>query len=160
MKSQHDLVYRLSTCGAVVKRIRVFCRDGPNIFRAEQPTFRLVWKAKRTTMVLTRRQDRHRTKLIPNAACRSRHFHRDGCPRNNREHKKQSFSDRSSKKLISELLALTIGVERKRWKMIVRVNVRMIPSRVRMTRMMPMVSEKDRNSSTPGKHFTLSLSGK
>lgn len=138
-----------------MKRIRVLCRNGLN----KQPAFRLARKAKRTTMVLTRRQDRHRTKLIPNAAWRIRHFHRDGCPMNNKEHKKQSFSDRSSKKLISELLALTIGVERKWWKMIVRVNVRMNPSRVRMTRMMPMASEKERNSSTPGKHFTLSLSG-
>lgn len=142
-----------------MKRIRVLCRDGPNNIGARQPAFRLARKAKRTTTVLTRRQDRHRTKLIPNVACRSRHFHRDGCPMNNKEHKKQSFSDRSSKKLISELFALTIGVERKWWKIIVRVNVRMTPSRVRMTRMMPMVSEKDRNSSTPGKHFTLSLSG-
>lgn len=153
------MVYRLSTWGAVVQRIRVLCREGPNNFRAQQPALRLVRKAKRTTMVLTRRQDRHRTKLIPNAACRSRHFHRDGCPMNNKEHKKQSLSERSSRKLISELLALTIGVERKWWKMIVRVNVRMTPSRVRMTKMMPMLSEKDRNSSIPGKHFTLSLSG-
>lgn len=142
-----------------MKRIRVLCRDGPNNLGAQEPAFRLTRKAKTTTMVLTRRQDRHKTKLIPNAACRSRHFHSDGCPMNNKEHKKQSFSDRSSKKLISELLALTIGVERKWWKIIVRLNVRMTPSRVRMMRMMPMVSEKDRNSSTPGKHFTLSLSG-
>lgn len=142
-----------------MKRIRILCRDGPNDFGVKHLAFRLARKAKRTTMVLTRRQDRHRTKLIPNAACRSRHFHRDGCPMNIKEHKKQSFRDRSSKKLISELLALTIAVERKWWKMIVRVNVRMTPSKVRMTRMMPMASEKDRYSSIPGKHFTLSLSG-
>ena len=95
----------------MVQRIRALCWEGPNSRALEPGT--LDRKAKRTTMVLTRRQDRQRTKLIPNAAWRSLHVHTVGLPMNTREHKKQSLSDRRSKKLISELLALTIGVERK-----------------------------------------------
>ena len=91
-------------------------------------------------MVLTRRQDRQRTKLIPNAAWRTLHVHTDGWPIKTREHKKQSLSDRRSKKLISELLALTIGVDRKWWKTVVMMVVRMTPSSVSVTRMMPIES--------------------
>jgi hypothetical protein len=59
---------------------------------------------------------------------------------NSSEHKKQSLSDRRSRKLSSELLALTTGVARKRWKMAVTVVVETTPSREIDTRMIPMVS--------------------
>lgn len=140
-----------------MQKIIVLCWVGPNSFRPPE-LGTLARKAKRTTTVLTRRQDRQMTKLIPNAAWRSMHVHTEGWPMNTREQRKQSFSDRRSKKLISELLALTMGVVRKRWKMAVMVAVRTTPSKVSRTRTMPMVSLKDRNSSTPATHFTLSLS--
>lgn len=141
------------TWGAVVQTIMILCWEGPNSFRALEPGS-LVWKARRTTIVLTRRHDRQMTKLIPKAAWRILHVHTDGWPMNTREHRKQSLIDSRSKKLISELLALTIGVVRKWWKMTMMTAVRATPNRVRATEMIPMESLKDRNSSIPATHFT------
>ncbi|PWA22037.1 hypothetical protein CCH79_00010354 [Gambusia affinis] len=53
------------------------------------------------------RQDTQRTKLTPKAACWNRHDHAEGRPMKTSEHRKQSFSDRRSRKLSSELLART-----------------------------------------------------
>lgn len=92
--------------------MRVLCWEGPKGFKA--PELGTVdRKANRTTIVLTRRQERHKTKLTPNAAWRSLHVHMDGLPMKAREQRKQSLSDISSRKLISELFALTMGVVRK-----------------------------------------------
>lgn len=63
--------------------------------------------AARTTIVFTWRHDTQRTKLIPKAACWNWHDHAEGRPMNTSEHRKQSFSDRRSRKLSSELLART-----------------------------------------------------
>ncbi|KAL7870357.1 hypothetical protein SRHO_G00078540 [Serrasalmus rhombeus] len=73
-------------------------------------------KASSTTMVLTRMQEIQRTKLMPKAACRAWQDHSEGRPINTSEQRKQSLSDSKSRKLSSELLALTIGVARKRKK--------------------------------------------
>ena len=115
-------------------------------------------KASSTTMVLTRMQDIESTKLIPNAACRARQDHGEGRPMNTREQRKQSLSDRSSKKLISELLALTMGVVLYQRKITVMTVAAETPSRDKTTRMIPRLSWKERNSSTPATQATLSLS--
>lgn len=98
------------------------------------------WKARSTTMVLTRMQEMQRTKLMPKAACRAWQDHIEGRPRNTSEQRKQSFSDNKSRKLSSELLALTIGVDLKRKKMIDTAVAAATPRRDRVTRMMPMIS--------------------
>lgn len=98
------------------------------------------WKASNTTMVLTKMQEIQRTKLIPKAACRAWQDHIEGRPRNTSEQRKQSFSDSKSRKLSSELLALTIGVDLKRKKTTETAVDAATPRRDRATRMMPMIS--------------------
>jgi len=58
-------------------------------------------------MVFTKRQEIHRTKLIPKAACCKRQDHTEGRPMNTSMHRKQSLSDRRRRKLSSELFART-----------------------------------------------------
>ena len=84
------------------------CWPGPNHFIKAPAPSRAERKTARTTRVLTSRQETQSTKLIPNAACWNRQVHTDGRPMNTREHRKQSFSDRRSRKLSSELLARTL----------------------------------------------------
>lgn len=55
-------------------------------------------------------QDMHRAKVTPNAVCRSTQDHREGRPMKVREQRKHRVRDRRSRKLSSELLALTRGV--------------------------------------------------
>ena len=93
-------------------KMRVLCWEGPKSFIAPEPG-PVDRKASRTTIVLTKRQERHKTKLTPKAAWRSLHVHVEGLPMKAREQRKHSFSDTSNRKLISELLALTMGVARK-----------------------------------------------
>lgn len=66
-------------------------------------------KAINTTIVFPRTQEIQRTKVIPNAVCRSMHDHSDGAPMKVNEHKKHRVREKSSRKLNSELLALTMG---------------------------------------------------
>ncbi|TNN46992.1 hypothetical protein EYF80_042817 [Liparis tanakae] len=54
-------------------------------------------------------QEMQRTKVIPNAVWRSMQDHSEGAPMKVNEHKKQRVREKSSRKLSSELLALTIG---------------------------------------------------
>lgn len=62
-----------------------------------------------TTIVFPRTQEIQRTKVIPNAVWRSMQDHSEGSPMKVKEHKKQRVREKSSRKLSSELLALTIG---------------------------------------------------
>lgn len=67
-------------------------------------------KAIKTTIVFDRTHEMQSTKVIPKAVCRSLQDHSDGAPMKVIEHKKHRVSEKSSRKLSSELLALTIGV--------------------------------------------------
>jgi len=84
------------------------CCEGPNHFIKLLPGS-VALKAVRTTIVFPRTQDMQRTNVIPNAVWRSMQDHSEGAPMNVNEHKKHSVREKSSKKLSSELLALTIG---------------------------------------------------
>ena len=66
-------------------------------------------KAINTTIVFPRTQEIQRTKVIPNAVWRSMQDQSEGAPMKVKEHKKHRVREKSSKKLSSELLALTIG---------------------------------------------------
>lgn len=101
-------------------------------------------------------QEMQRTKLMPNAACRAWQDHIEGRPINTSEQRKQSFSDSKSRKLSSELLALTIGVDLKRKKITETAVAAATPKRDRVTRTIPMISWKERNSSMPATHATRS----
>lgn len=138
--------------------MKTLCCGGPNSFREMEPGI-VERKAKSTTMVLTSMHEIHRTKLIPNAACRARHVHGEGRPTNTSEQRKQSLKDNSSKKLISELLALTMGVLLKRKKIHVITVATATPKRDKDMRMIPMISWYERNSSMPATQETLSLFG-
>ncbi|KAJ3590131.1 hypothetical protein NHX12_008085 [Muraenolepis orangiensis] len=63
-----------------------------------------------TTMVFPRTQEIQRTKVIPKAVWRSIQDQSEGRPMKVREHRKHRVKEKSSRKLSSELLALTIGV--------------------------------------------------
>ena len=67
-------------------------------------------KAISTTIVFPRIHEIQRTKVIPNAVCRSMQDHSEGRPMKVREHRKHRVKEKSSRKLKSELLALTMGV--------------------------------------------------
>ncbi len=86
-----------------------FCRAGPNHFMTLLPGS-VALKANSTTMVFPRIQEIHRTKVIPKAVRRSMHDHSEGRPIKVREHRKHRVKEKSSRKLSSELLALTMGV--------------------------------------------------
>jgi hypothetical protein len=63
-----------------------------------------------TTIVLPRTQEIQRTKVIPKAVWRSIQDQSEGRPIKVREHRKHRVKENSSRKLSSELLALTTGV--------------------------------------------------
>lgn len=71
---------------------------------------RLALKAIKTRTVFDRTHEMQSTKVIPKDVCRSLQDHSDGAPMKVIEHKKQRVSEKSSRKLSSLLLALTIGV--------------------------------------------------
>ena len=91
----------------VKKQTLPLCWPGPNHFIRPPAPGRAERKAARTTMVFTWRQETQRTKLIPKAACCKRQDHTEGRPMNTSAHRKQSLSDRRSRKLSSELFART-----------------------------------------------------
>ena len=66
-------------------------------------------KAINTTIVFTRTQEMQRTKVMPNAVCRNMQDQSEGTPMKVSEHKKHRVSEKSSRKLSSELFARTIG---------------------------------------------------
>lgn len=85
------------------------CCGGPNHFITLLPGS-VALKAISTTIVFPSTQEMQRTNVIPNAVCLSMQDHSEGAPMKVKEHKKHSVREKSSRKLSSELLALTIGV--------------------------------------------------
>lgn len=113
-------------------------------------------KAISTTTVFPRIQETHRTKVMPKAVCLNMQDHGDGRPIKVREQRKQRLREKSSRKLSSELLALTMGVHLWRVKMKRTLQVQKEPSREMVVRVMPMVSLKDRNSTALGTQAVMS----
>lgn len=72
----------------------------------------LALKAVTTARVFAKMQDMHRAKVMLNAVCRSMQDQSEGRPMKVREHRKHKVREKSSRKLSSELLALTRGVWR------------------------------------------------
>ncbi|CAB1435084.1 unnamed protein product [Pleuronectes platessa] len=81
---------------------------GMNVIQTAQKINML--KAINTTIVFPRTQEMQRTKVMPNAVCRSMQDHSEGRPMKVREHRKHRVREKSSRKLSSELLARTSGV--------------------------------------------------
>ena len=86
----------------------ILCCGGPNHFMTLLPGS-VALKAINTTIVFPRTQEIQRTKVIPNAVWRSMQDQSEGAPMKVNEHKKHRVREKSSRKLSSELLALTIG---------------------------------------------------
>lgn len=70
----------------------------------------LALNAIKTTIVFPRMHEMQRTNVIANAVRRSMQDHWEGWLMKVREHRKQRFREKRSRKLRSELLALTMGV--------------------------------------------------
>lgn len=116
----------------------------------------LALKATSTTNVFPRMQETQSTKLIPNAVWRSMQDHLDGWPIKVREHKKHRVKEKRSRKLSAELLALTMGVVLLQKNIRTTMQVLNEPKKEMATRVMPMVSLKERNSTRLGMHVVLS----
>lgn len=99
----------IKTCIKVKTRTVSLCCRGPNHFMTFVPGS-VALKAIKTTIVLPRTQEMQRTKVMPNAVCRSMQDNLVGRPMKVREHRKHRVKEKSSKKLSSELFALTTGV--------------------------------------------------
>ena len=100
----------------------------------------LALKAITTAMVLAKMQDMHKAKVMPNAVCRSMQDHSEGRPMKVREHRKQRVKEKSSRKLSSQLLALTRGVCRNQKKTHDTTSVKLAPNNDKAVRRAPMVS--------------------
>ncbi|MDG2555551.1 hypothetical protein P7M41_26520, partial [Vibrio parahaemolyticus] len=96
------------TCIRVKARTLSFCCAGPNHFITLLPGS-VALKAINTTIVFPRTHEIQRTKVMPNAVCRSMQDHSEGGPMKVNGHRKHRVREKSSRKLSSELLALTIG---------------------------------------------------
>lgn len=132
-----------------------FCCVGPNHLIILLPGS-VVLKATRTTIVFPRIQEIQSTKLIPNAVWRSIQDNLDGWPIKVREHKKHSVKEKSSRKLSSELLALTMGVVLLQKNISTTIQVVAEPIKEITTRVMPIVSLKERKSTRLGMQVVLS----
>ena len=136
---------QIRTCIIVKARTLSLCCTGPNHFMTSLPGS-VALKAINTTIVFPRTQEMQRTKVIPNAVCLSIQDHSEGRPMKVREHRKHRVRENSSRKLSSELLALTIGVCLL-WKNIMATIVdRQAPITEKITNRMPISSLKVRNS--------------
>ena len=103
-------------------------------------------KAINTTIVFTRTQEMQRTKVMPNAVCRSMQDHSEGRPMKVREHRKHRVREKSSRKLSSELLAFTKGVSLLIRNSVATIQVRTTPNTVKNTSVLLITSVKERNS--------------
>lgn len=92
----------------MLKVIIAFCLPGPNHFITSLPGS-VALNAIKTTIVFPRMHEMQRTNVIPKAVCRSMQDHWEGGLRKVREHRKHRVSEKRSRKLRSELLALTMG---------------------------------------------------
>lgn len=99
-----------------------------------------------TIIVLDRIQDRQRANVIPNAVCLSLQDHSEGRPMKVREQRKHRVRENNSRKLSSELLALTRGVSMKQKNTTATTIVKQAPARENRVKMIPMFSVKERNS--------------
>ena len=137
----------MTTCIRVKPRTLSFCCTGPNHFITLLPGS-VALKAINTTIVLPRTQEIHRTKVMPNAVCRSMQDHSEGRPMKVREHRKHRVKDKSSRKLSSALLALTTGVCLYLKKINATTAVRHVPNREAAVSSAPIISSYDRNSAS------------
>uniref|UniRef100_A0AAV2J5F7 Uncharacterized protein n=1 Tax=Knipowitschia caucasica TaxID=637954 RepID=A0AAV2J5F7_KNICA len=97
-------------------------------------------KAMSTTIVFPRTQEIQRTKVMPNAVWRSMQDHSEGRPMKVREHRKHRLSENSSRKLSSELLALTRGVFLYLKKIQATMQVMNVPNKEAAVSRAPMIS--------------------
>lgn len=93
----------------MLKAITAFCFPGPSHFMTLLPGS-VALNAIKTTIVFPRTHEMQRTNVIPNAVCRRMQDHREGWLMKVSEHRKHRVRENSSRKLRSELLALTMGV--------------------------------------------------
>ena len=136
---------QIPICIKVKARTTILCRRGPNHFIRLLPGS-VALKAINTARVFPRTQEIQRTKVIPNAVWRSIQDQSEGRPMKVREHRKHRVKEKSSRKLSSELLALTIGVFLCLKKMNATVAVKQAPIKEDSVRIDPMISVNDRNS--------------
>ena len=112
-------------------------------------------KAINTTIVFPRTQEMQRTKVIPNAVCRSMQDHSEGRPMKVREHRKHRVRENSSRKLSSELLALTMAVALWRKNTAAMAIAKQAPLTENVVKTIPRASWKERNSTDLGRHRSL-----
>ena len=101
-----------------------------------------------TTTVFPRTQEIHNTKVMPNAVWRTMQDHSEGWPMKVREHRKHRVKEKSSRKLSSELLALTMGVFLYLKKMNATAAVMHVPNKDAAVSNAPIISSYDRNSAS------------
>ena len=145
---------QIRTCMRVKARTLSLCCGGPNHFMTSLPGS-VALKAISTTIVFPRTQEMQRTKVIPNAVWRSIQDHSEGRPMKVREHRKHRVREKRSRKLSSELLALTIGVSFLIKNRTATSEVRKTPNRAKNTRTIPITSVNDRNSTAFSTHLSL-----
>lgn len=97
------------TWTSVVKVIIAFCFPGPNHLMTLLPGS-VALNAIKTTSVFPRMHEMQRTNVTPNAVCRTMQDHWEGWLMKVSEHRKHRAREKRSRKLRSELLALTMGV--------------------------------------------------
>ena len=128
----------------------ILCCVGPNHFATLLPGC-VALNAINTTIVLPRTQAIQRTKVIPKAVWRSIQDQSEGGPMKVREHRKHRVKEKSSRKLSSELLALTTGVYLW-WKNTMAVTmVKQAPAIENAAKIIPHTSWKERNSTSLGR---------
>ena len=147
---------QITTCIEVNVRTTIFCRRGPKNFIRLLPGS-VDLKAINTARVFPRTQEIQRTKVIPNAVWRSIQDQSEGRPMKVREHRKHRVKEKSSRKLSSELLALTIGVFLCLKKINATVAVKQAPIKEDSVRIVPMISVYDKNSVSFFSHSSLLL---
>ena len=135
------------TCIRVKPTTLSFCCAGPNHFITLLPGS-VALKAINTTIVFPRTQEMQRTKVMPNAVCRSMQDHSEGRPMKVREHRKHRVKEKSSRKLSSELLALTMGVFLFLKKINATTAVMHVPNKDAAVSSAPIISSYDRNSAS------------
>ena len=136
---------QIRTWMRVKARTLSLCCKGPNHFMTSLPGS-VALKAISTTIVFPRTQEMQRTKVIPNAVWRSIQDHSEGRPMKVREHRKHRVREKRSRKLSSELLALTMGVSLLTMKIIDISTDKNTPKQENDVNRVPIISSKERNS--------------
>ena len=123
------------------------CCAGPNHFIILLAGS-VALKAINTTIVFPRTHEMQSTKVMPNAVWRSMQDHTEGLPIKVKEHRKHRVKEKSSRKLSSELLALTMGVFLYLKKMNATAAVMHVPNKDAAVSSAPIISSYDRNSAS------------